>query len=706
MEGGRKPMLMYFTGKTLGNQTFCSISDPSKSYSTWNPEFRRSKLLTVQHGWFLWENIISKSISTLFLWNPYNLNKIVLQPLEHNGADFGNCILSSPPSNNQTCSLYLFAKHSPSIFYYQLGDKQWTKVCFYNEIVRVLAMQRKAPLDESMSYFDNPVYCNGSFYAGMMILSDYIMVVIQNLQPNGFTINCTHDRMIKQLPTGFEQLISRLIACNNELFRIEIFYDLGKVTAVCVFKFDCFQRAWEKVKSIKDKVFFISSLDPSFVCQAINQETEGGRIYIALGTSNFVYIYNIQDNCIVTRQPFSNLSSKRLSYSRWVMPNTWMADSFKQEIGEFHQSICDVEHLKDGENEAHNGFLLSLDAVEVIAKHINNVLDYLNFRATNKFFRLAAPQIQWRSSSSMSRFDDRFTCPLLVFSEDAVFTFVNPKHGLKYKYMINFRQCWNFNSEICCSKDGWLLLGALKNSKGFQGFFNPFTKQVIPLPFWDIEIKNTRCVGMSHSPTSNECVVVELDKIFFFSPITTAFVHLLGDKFSGHFTFEDCKFPVCNVSPVFHNGSFYFLSVRGKLAVLQVTRENYSWKELQEPQTPCSSYFNSFLVECDGNLLAVFESTIAKGGIQVFKLNESTMTWIKLQNLKNHMIFVGKTSFSAVATVPGMENKIYFSRFYEHSLVFYSLQTNNYHTFQHDQVVNFHHMRQHLNGSWIQPRWH
>ncbi|CAK8533971.1 unnamed protein product [Lathyrus sativus] len=594
-------------------------------------------------------------------------------------------------------------------------------------------MQRKTPLDERKTFFKNPVYCNGHVYAEMSILSGCIVLVIQKLQPNSFTINCTPDIMIKHLPNNFEQLIisrliacnnvlfqhlqdnfeqliiSRLIACNNVLFQIQVFKEEGWVTAVYVFKFDCSQQVWEKVESLKDKVFFISSLDSTFACQAINPETEGGRIYIALQNYNFVFIYNIQDNSIVISQAFSNLSNKR-SYSRWVMPHTGMADTFKEEIGKFHQikekkSICDVEYLKDAEDKANNVSVLSPDLVEVIAKHINDVLDYLHFRATNKFFRLAAPHIQCRSSSSMSRFDDRSMCPLFVFSKEKVFTFVNPKHGLEFKYNINFPQYWSLNSKICCSKDGWLLLVAVNNGIESQGFFNPFTKQVLPLPIGYKAFRNDRCVGMSHSPTSYECVVVEFDKISSSVPLMISCVHHLGDNVTGFFVLEDGELPLCNVSPAFHNGSFYFLTLTRKLAVVKVSRETYTWKELEEPQAPRSSYFKNFLVECDGNLLAVFESHFGYG-VQVFKLNESTMTWIKVESLKNHMLFVGKTSFSAVASIPGMENKIYFPRFYGQNLVFYSLETNNYHTFQHDQVVNFDHMREHLSGTWIQPRWH
>ncbi|KAL5097265.1 hypothetical protein RYX36_001592 [Vicia faba] len=695
MEGEIKPLLMYFSDKTLStHQTFCSISDPSKSYSTWNPEFKKSKLLTVQHGWFLWENKISKYVSKLFLWNPCNLNKIILPRLKHHGTIFYSCILSSPPSNNdQPCSIFLFPSYSLSIFYYQLGDKQWTEACFNEDIARVLAMEGKSLMRGKRVYFENPFYWNHRVYAGMWTQDRSIIVVIEKHKLNGFTINCTTDLM--HLPTSFHEL-SHLIVSNNILFRIQVYHERDRVTAVFVFKFDSSQGVWVKVESIKDKVFFISSLDPAFACPVSNPETEGGRIYIALKDCKFFYIYNIEDNCLVTSQHFSNLSETR-SYSRWFLPVIGMTTTLKEEIRE-KKNLCD---------KAHNEYALPIELLEVIAKHINDVLDYLSFRATNKFLRLAAPPIQWRSSSSMSmsRFDDRSMCPLLVFSKDKVFTFVSPKHGLEYKYIKKFPQdeVWSLNSEICCSKDGWLLLVSVDGT--FKVFFNPFTKQVLSFPFWGTGTRNTRCFGMSHSPTSFQCVTLEFVKGFSVSSLTKGYVHHLLEGRNGIFTFEDKEFTLRNVSPAFHNGLFYFLSKTGKLAVVQATRENYSWKVLEELQAPCSSYLNNFLVECDGNLLSVFECPLPNG-VQVFKLNESTMTWIKVESLKNHMLFVGKTSFSAVANIPGMENKIYFPRFYGQNLVFYSLETNNYHTFQNDQVVNFHDVREHLNGRWIMPRWH
>ncbi|RHN72319.1 putative galactose oxidase/kelch, beta-propeller [Medicago truncatula] len=325
MEEERKPWLLYFTGENLDTQTFCSISDPTKCNTARIPEWARtSRIRTVQHGWYLWEKTISKNVSSFILWNPLNHKKIMLPPLKHNGTPFGNCILTSPPTrNDEICSIYLFCSRCPSIFYYQLGDKQCTKVCFYDEIVRVAAMEGEHIPQGDMTCFSDPVYCNGCLYAGMRTgWFEVYIVVIEKLQPNGFTLNITPNRMGKLPATScFEQHISHLIGFNNALFRIEIMHALDRVTAVFVYKFYCTQRVWEKVESVKDTVFFISSVDSAFACQATNPETEGGRVYIALKDCNFFYIYNIEDRSLVTSQHFSNLSARR-SYSRWFMPDT------------------------------------------------------------------------------------------------------------------------------------------------------------------------------------------------------------------------------------------------------------------------------------------------------------------------------------------------------------------------------------------------
>ncbi|MCH97006.1 F-box family protein, partial [Trifolium medium] len=202
-------------------------------------------------------------------------------------------------------------------------------------------MKGDAPKRGKFTIFEDPVYCNGCLYAGMETSLGFIVVVIEKLQPTGFSIsiNCTYDVMLTLIPPiigGFEQIISKLIGFDNVLFRIEVLHALDRVVAVFVHKFDCSQRVWEKVENIKDKVFFISCYDSAFACQAINPETEGGRIYIALKNCNFVYIYNIEDRSLATSPHFSNLS-KTLTCPMWFMPENRMTGPLKEEIGKAHQ---------------------------------------------------------------------------------------------------------------------------------------------------------------------------------------------------------------------------------------------------------------------------------------------------------------------------------------------------------------------------------
>jgi hypothetical protein len=185
-------------------------------------------------------------------------------------------------------------------------------------------MNGDTPWRGTYPIFKDPVYTNGCLYAGMKTSRGFNIVVIEKLKHNGFSINYTSVLMVRRIPTlicGFEQIRSNLIGSNDVLFRIEVFHALDRVVAVYVKKFDCSQRVWERVENIKDKVFFISSYDSAFACQAINPETEGGRIYIALKNCNFVHIYNIEDKSLAISQHFSNLSKTQI-YSRWFMPET------------------------------------------------------------------------------------------------------------------------------------------------------------------------------------------------------------------------------------------------------------------------------------------------------------------------------------------------------------------------------------------------
>ncbi|XP_057428483.1 uncharacterized protein LOC130721913 [Lotus japonicus] len=663
------PWLLFFNGEgAQDTQNFCTISDAPKTYTRVIPELVEGELCFVQDGWFLLANYHTENDAKLFLWNPSNLKRINLPLLKHNGIRDGILTIS----HDQVLSVFLFSTTSAAIFCWYLGDEHWTRVDYREQLKSVLAIEGEEFQKhvEDLISLSNPFYYNGCLYAESDFRSHHLLVEIKNLEPRALKLNSSHI-LYPKFPAAALGYISKMLESNNELFRIEISHAHDKVIAVVVHKLDFHGKVWHKVESIQDRVFFISD-DGSFACQAINPDADGNRVYISLKNHNFVYIYNIEDKTFMISQPFSNLSKKR-SHACWFMLDLRMIGSTNGDIG---KTLISGKESNDDMDSKKVGDMITND------------------------------EFAWKLSSTLSMTDNLSLSPLLVyFEKDNVLSFVHPKDGVKNKYNINVTLDLQPYCEICYSKDGWLLMVVNKHS---SFFFNPFAKEQekppanVPLT----DVLNTRCIAFSHPPASPKCVVVELQRIPYCQTPMIAHVTYPGRKEEwDRLFFEDPNFSLYNISPVFHKGSFYYLNEEGKLGVLKLAgEEDIDFDELEKPSAPCTGYDNSFLAECNGDLLTVFEGCFGEW-VRVFRLNEATMTWVQVKSLENHMLFVGNISFSAVANVPGMENKIYFPRFYGQNVVFYSLETNNYHTFESNEVVDFHCMRELVNSSWIEPRW-
>ena len=62
--------------------------------------------------------------------------------------------------------------------------------------------------------------------------------------------------------------------------------------------------------------------------------------------------------------------------------------------------------------------------------------------------------------------------------------------------------------------------------------------------------------------------------------------------------------------------------------------------------------------------------------------------------------------FASQAGRPEMENKIYFPRFYNGHLVFYSMETKKWHSNGSEEPLSdLHGTKEFLNCSWIEPSW-
>lgn len=668
-------------------QIFCSISNPKNFPKNINRvtkffEQRVTKeYLASCFGWCVYSSSYSRSTRSdeanwrsLFLLNPISLEKITLPPLKTQES-IGYCLLSSSPTETAGCLVILFAKRLPLIMYCHHGDEEWTSLDYYSELKRNFEERNRwnCVWPQNLKWrLERPVWCNGYLYA--VTSAGKFLVKFHDFQQDSSLEFRIQILIYLPMSSRSENIFSAeyyLMESCGKLFSIEVkHYNHKHIVGIDIHRIDFSKKMEEvcsKVESAKDLAFFVSLEYGWAFCYptAYTPEIEGNRVYFTLANDGhkILYSYNIEDKEISVSSPFLNLPT-------------------------LQSSEPDIE-------EVHLPYL-SPDLFELIFRRLC-LVDYLHFRATCKWFHSVAPSIQWRMASQ--RFENLSLSPWLTFLEkDGACAFIDPRCG--DKYFISLPQPLKESNVLCGTKHGWLLLIEDVN---LPFLYNPFTQVILRLPLCLSSIETCTSIGISSPPCTSECVLVVIQKKM------VAFCMLGGTVWRGKFIKTD--FLIDDNSPVFYRGAFYCLGQKGNLAILKLNDEEQegpfavTFNVLTKPKPPCTGYIQNFLVECDGELLSVFVGPFGKW-VRVFKLNESKMTWIRVESLGDYMLFLSsKSSFSAKAQTPGMENKIYFPRFCGQSIVFYSLETCKYQSFQSEDAVDFYSSREKLDCCWIEPRW-
>nr|XP_043612003.1 uncharacterized protein LOC122583689 [Erigeron canadensis] len=169
--------------------------------------------------------------------------------------------------------------------------------------------------------------------------------------------------------------------------------------------------------------------------------------------------------------------------------------------------------------------------------------------------------------------------------------------------------------------------------------------------------------------------------------------------------------PVC--FPTYHDGDLYHL-YEMELRVFKHLGENNISSEVliaEAPRSCCRSSAQYFLVKCDQHLLLLVMGGFGEP-MEVFKLNDSRREWDKVNGVGKHMIYIcDATCICIEAKLPEMENKIYLAQSSSRNkkMVFYSLETSTYHTFDGKNIQEnladvF--VTAHLSAhAWIEPSW-
>ncbi|GAB4833377.1 hypothetical protein Ancab_031620 [Ancistrocladus abbreviatus] len=234
-------------------------------------------------------------------------------------------------------------------------------------------------------------------------------------------------------------------------------------------------------------------------------------------------------------------------------------------------------------------------------------------------------------------------------------------------------------SRVCYTKDGWLLLYRPRTHRLF--FFNPFTRELIKLPKFEMTYQ---IVAFSGAPTCPNCIIFTVKHV---SPTVVAISTCHPGALQWTTANYQNRLPFVSSiwnKLVFSNGLFYCLSLTGWLGVFDP--KELTWNVLVVPPPRCPENFfaknwwkGKFLAEHNGEIMVIY--TCCSENPIIFKLDQANMVWEEVKNLDGITLFASFLSSHSRTDLSGaMRNSVYFSkvRFYGKRCISYSLRDRRY----------------------------
>nr|QBG82594.1 f-box/kelch-repeat protein [Papaver somniferum] len=606
------------------------------------------------------------------------------------------------------------------LIYCHPGEKQW----------------RKYEYAEGDRDFKSMLHCKGKLY----IVGRYGQIL--EITPNSGTTDIDEDSTSK-MDTDEDSIIWSEIAGGlryrfhsyymesfGEVIKIDKHY-IGRgdhehfVTKILVSRLDFNSLTWEEVKFPSDHVFFIGYFNTdtrlSFLASELGNLLKGGCVYFTLKCDLNMYKYDLDDESVSLSSPCPDIPTPWLSPSWLRIPIYSRVDDSRTTTDLMLGKDEDVEKAiketdcktstvdKDGEikDVEEVGLLVKLndDIVWDMSKFLHRV-DRIHLRAVSKKYRSV---IDLRRYSPPRTVHTTHISPWMIFPKNdrSILNFVNPMHNNE-NYLLSTPELLK-GSRIRFSKGGWLLMAKRK----ILFFYNSFTKSVVRLP--NMPDPNFTGISFSSLPTSSDCLVFAIDKELIVDQVRIFFIKR-GDENWSYYLYNNVyllpnkinmKFKLTINNPVFYHGRFYCLDNNGALGVFNHEHPNMSWEILSMiPPPNCGFIYNSYLVDCEGELLSVLLGRLGNW-VCIYILNETEMVWIEVKHLGQYMLFLSSTScISAIAPTSQMENNIYFPRLHNEGILYYSLDTGMYHSVGScHSAKDFRDSKERLHCSWIEPNW-
>ncbi|CAO2839081.1 unnamed protein product [Amaranthus hypochondriacus] len=713
---GNSPWLVLAHGNSRKKmiQTFCSTSSLQTNHQSFIksiPQLRGFDILGSYHGWLILRNIKNRNI--ISLCNLVTLQSISLPLLprlprkesaeeeeddindDNDEHEKATCALTSPP-NSVNSLLCLFIKDQ--VFSCHITTE--TSISNWNTQKLELNGQR-------IEKIRNNVIMHGIIYSLTFIRNPrtneikYYVTAIEVLDEEANT-NISYSLAIKSL--ALIPWVNDLIELRYAIYLVESYdhlycvityirnsYD-DNISKVSVFELDFPTKNWVKIKSLNGRAFFLSYGDCTW-CWGSSGIQEN-CVYQIRDNESIMFCYNIVERSMTVLSLSPNLTTPVSSYA-WV--NAALLSQPIQRLRSIkkQERIIEMKQLPNQRIEENSLIKLPDDIIYLISTHTTHLFDYWNLRLSCKKCEEVIPLIPEWGSSHNNRL------PLFIFfkdDEDGLCKVMDPFRSDSYYTRLRI---FPNPSTLYYSNNGWLIMiSRFQLGKSLLKFFNPFTRVIIDFPthfncFFDLT-----SIGFSSYPNSPDFLMVAFD------PLDNEIAYFrFGDTSWTYYTFpnENNRFQIGISSPVHIQGCFYILDINGYLGSFALIDGEENWQVYSKPPQLCFNTFHSYhLVECEGQLIAVFIKFIGLC-VQVFKFNIQKHKWVEIKNLGEYSLFLGKSSFSAKIEEVEKRNRIYISRLKGEKIIFYSLLTKKFHATGTDDesIQDFYNTTEQLDSFWL-----
>ncbi|KAJ3677107.1 hypothetical protein LUZ60_002831 [Juncus effusus] len=629
------------------------------------PEMQGKLLLGSFGEWLV---LADEETDECFLLNLSSQSKIDLPPISEPFESLGECNLSSSPTSPD-CTIIFVGVGGIFLLFCNVYCEEWTKMTIgYTTHGRA-----------------RNVVCKGKLYIPRVV--DIIIIDVASLFTSNveitkiYTPRCEIDSAyIHYLveSCGDLYVVSAILATENSVLHYVQIHRL-------VFSED---EDLEWVQSIREGALLLGENNVALLCPDgcglehdciyyVSKCHDGGRLY---------KISLIDQTISFTLIPTNTFM--------WVVPTRLQSTKHEKSMPcSLVDPSADAQLVAQEEDKSTNDIYrswadLPVELVESFSKYL----------CLNEFRRLPVVCKQWRSLSNPIR-DAKvwlMYCPKWGDNHD-ICDFFDPLEGQKYTAKIKQRICHD-QTRLRFSKDGWVLV-----SIGSYALvlLNPFTEDIIFLPIVGFQYCK---IAFSSVPTSPDCVVIKILGPYGGEWVSFGMCRLRDDEWC-HMEFNNNPpFYACSCPPVFFQGEFYCLGNTGGLGVFNPDKK--TWRVLDKPrpihlQQPEMGTEYCYLMESRGELISIFRG-IATPYVRVFKLDQSKMDWVKLNDLGDVAIFVaGITSFAKISADRRCKNKIHFPRLHDGCNngkgEFYCMKRQKY-------TPNFNNVKAPYNCVWLEPK--